>query len=310
MQDSQAEPGHTIFYLAGEDSAADRHNTALLARIARLSTTPVHIEIFYHRPLQLSNWAIETGNVRYTRLRSASEFALAERIAAARTQSVLYFNFMLLVHAEDIWLLLGHTSREPYALALPGNTLASRGEGTWSFALRSARFDLSRYTGSHSEPAIIAVNRNLLQQKSGRQSSGLLLRKFYADLLSGAESPAPLLLRGRSYAIEARPALWLTTLRNTVFAFNTWRDSQRFPWWFSHRHPLFLVAQLSFYAALLVLPVSATGSHILALFTLGTTLPYFLRGFLRAMAASLRNGRHTPVFLRRTAARMLLYLIG
>lgn len=307
---SHAEPGHTIFYLAGEDTAADRHNTALLARIARRSTTPVQVEIFHHRPLQLSNWARETGNLRYTRLRSASDFVLAERIVAARTDSVLYFSFRIFAHAEDLWLLLGHSRREPYALALPGRALRGRNETAWNFALRSARLALARYTGSPGEPAILAVNRTLLRQQTERQATGLLLRKFYADLLNGAETPAPLLLRGRNLAIEARPALWLTTLRQAFFAFSVWRDSHQFPWWFSYRHPLFLVAQLGFYMALLVLPASAQGSLLLLLFSLGTTLPYLCRGLLHEISLWF-NGRRRPVdLLRHTAAKLILYLVG
>lgn len=308
--DSLTGPGHTIFYLAGEDGAADRHNTTLLARIAQRSTTPLHIEIFYHRPLQLNNWAVEAGNVRYTRLRSASEFAIAERIAAAHTESVLFFDFRLLAHPEDIWRLLGHSTREPYALALPGETLRSRGETAWNFALRSARFDLACYTGSPGESAIVAVNRTLLRQKSGRQTNGLLLRKFYADLLGGTETPAPVLLRGRSRTIEARPAKWLTALRNTLIAFRTWRDGHRFPWWFSHRYPLFVVAQLGFYTALLALPVSAKGSLLLLLFTTGTTTRYFFGGLFRALNSSFRTKRRLTAGLQRMAARLLLYLIG
>lgn len=308
--DALTQPGHTIFYLTGEDSAADRHNTTLLARIAQRSTTPLRIEIFYHRPLQLSNWAVEAGNVRYTRLRSASEFVLAERIAAARTESVLFFNYRILAHSEDIWRLLGHSNREPYALALPGKTLRSRQETAWGFALRSARFDLACYTGSPGEPAIVAVNRTLLRRQSGRQTSGLLLRKFYADLLSGTGTPAPLLLRGRSLAVEARPAMWLTTTSNTLIALHIWRDKHYFPWWFSYRHPLFVVAQLSFYTALLVLTVSAKGSLLLLLFTTGTTLRYFCRGFLHTLRKGFRRTTLLSAGLLRLPARLLLYLIG
>lgn len=304
------EPGHTIFYLAGEDTAADRHNAALLARLARRSTTPLYIEIFYHRPLQLSNWALATGDLRYTRLRSTSEFVLAERIAAARTETVLFFNFMIFAHGEDLWRLLGHAAREPFALVLPAGTLYDRGETAWTFALRSARADLARYTGSPEQPAIIAMNRSLLRQNAARPGAGLLLRKFYADLLSGQQSPVPLLLKGRSRMFASTAAAWLPTLRNTVFAYRAWRETRQFPWWFSYRHPLFLVAQLGVYTSLLVLPASLEGSVILLLFSVATTLPYFFSGLWREIGICFSNVRRPAASLRRLAARLVLYLIG
>jgi hypothetical protein len=307
---SHAEPGHTIFYLAGEDTAADRHNIALLGRIVPRSTTSIHVEIFHHRPLQLNNWARERGHLRYVRLRSDSEFVLAERIVAARTDSVLYLSFRTFAHADDLWQLLAYSARTPYTLALPGHTLRNRMETGWNFALRSARLDLARYTGSPDEPAMVAIHKTLLQQKTARRVTGLLLRKFYADVLNGADAPRPLLLQGRSRQIEARKVLWLTTLRHTLFALRIWRDNRQFPWWFSYRHPLFVVAQMGFYTFLLLLPLSPGQSLILLAFTLSLTLPYFLRNMLSDILSTLRRPRHSCLVLAKLAARFLLYLIG
>ncbi len=304
------EPGHTIYYLAGEDSAADRHNIALLARIARRSTTPLGVEIFYHRPLKLSNWTLKTGSLRYVRLRSASEFVLAERIAGVRTEAIIFLSHRIFAHSEDIWRLLGYAAREPFAMLQPCGVLPDRGDKAWTFALQSARFDLARYTGSPDQPAIIALNLRLLGQHSGRRSTSFLLRKFYADLISGKGSRAPLMLTGRSRALAPTAATWLPTLRNTISAYRTWRTARQFPWWFSYRHPLFIVAQLGAYASLLILPVSIRGSFILLLFVVGTTLPYFLSGLQLCARTAFRNWRRTPALLRRMGARLVLYLIG
>ena len=304
------ESGHTIFYLAGEDTPADRHNVALLARLARRSTTPLSVEIFYHRPLQLSNWAEATGSLRYRRLRSGSEFVLAERLATARTECVLFFSFSVFAHSEDLWRLLGHAVREPFTLVLPSGVLADRGEPRWTFALRSARTDLARYTGSPDQPAIMAINRRLLGKYPTGQRTGLLLRKFYADLLRGQQSPAPLLLTGRSRVFAARGSAWLSTLRNTVFAYRAWRANRQFPWWFSYRHPLFLVAQLGFYLSILVLPASMRGSLLLLLFSVATTTPYCFGGLSREIRTLFSNVRRPAAFLRCMGARLILYLIG
>lgn len=310
--DSRADPGHTIFYLAGEDTAADRHNIPLLARIAARCSTPLRVEVFYHRPLKLSNWALEAGSVRYTRLRSASDFVLAERIAASGTECVIFFNWMVLAHAEDLWRLLGHTAREPYVLALPGNTVGGSHETAWQLALRSARFDLARYTGSARQPVLTALNKTLLNEKSVREPKGLLLRKFYADLLDGTtvRKPIPRLLKGRSLEAAAPSPGWLATFTSTLLAWQIWREVKSFPWWFSYRHPLFLVAQLSFYMALLVLPVSAKGCLLLILFSFGITLRYASGGALRAMRSAIRSARRIRATLLRAAARVLLYIIG
>jgi hypothetical protein len=307
---SHAESGHTILYLAGEDTAADRHNIALLERLVPRSTNRIHAEILYQRPLQLSSFASESGHLRYVRLRSDSEFVLAERIVAARTDSVLYFSFRTFAHADDLWQLLAYSARTPYTLALPDSALRNRNESSWSFALRSARLHLARYTGSPDESAMVAMNKMLLQQQTARRASGLLLRKFYADLIHTIEAPRPLLLKGRSRQIEARKPLWLKTLRHTLMAYRIWRDSRQFPWWFSYRHPLFVVAQMGFYAFLLLLPLSPRQSLILLAFSLSLSLPYFLRNMLSDIVSTLHRPRDACLVIFKLAARFLLYLIG
>ncbi|HMY10772.1 MAG TPA: hypothetical protein PKC74_04070, partial [Turneriella sp.] len=75
-------------------------------------------------------------------------------------------------------------------------------------------------------------------------------------------------------------------------------------------HPLFLVAQLGVYTSLLVLPASLEGSVILLLFSVATTLPYFLSGLWREIGIWFSNVRRPAASLRRLAARLVLYLIG
>lgn len=308
--ESAGGPDHTLFYLAGEDTAADRHNIALLARVARRSTTPLHVEIFYHRPLQLSNWALDTGNLRYSRLRSASDFVLAERIAAARSTSVLFLDYRVLAHADDLWSLLGYTPRCAFVIVQPQRTQRRRSETGFAFALRSARHDLARYAPGPREPRLVGVNKALLARQTPGQPAGLLQRKLYADLMSGAQGGEPLALAGRSRVFESQPPLWLAMLRNNLFALRVWHSTWHFPWWFSYRHPLFLVAQLGFYFALLVLPVSPRGFLLLSLFVPAITLPYFFGGFVRALPACFTRVERAFFFLQRVAARVLLYLIG
>jgi hypothetical protein len=304
------QPGHTIFYLASEDTVADRHNIALLARIAARSTTPLNVEIFYDRPLKLGNWAEATGSLRYRRLRSTADFVLAERIAGANTECVLFFNFLVFAHSEDLWRLLGHVQREPFTLLLPGKILPQRGMNAWRTALLAARLDLLHYADSPNRPAILALNRRLLHKSTQQPEKGLLRRKFYADILSGQSLIQPLRLHGRSRVVAMPDAQWLTTGKNTVRAWRTWRSHRRFPWWFTYRHPLFVVSQLSFYIALLVLLATFRGSVILFLFAIGLTLPYFCRGFLHGVRTWFRNVRRLAALLPLMGARLVLYLIG
>lgn len=282
----------------------------LLARLTERATYRIAVEILYtgaRKPTMPAK-----NNMRLSRLNSATDFALAARILGAATECVLLFDARILAHPHDIWQLLGFAERHALVCLYPRNSVGVEHESAWHFALRAARFDLAQFVGASptNQPAMFAFNLPLLQKNMGRGGQGFLAQKYYADLLRGEHTISPLLLRGKSRDANRKPLPWLALWRNTVSAYKIWRDQGLFPYWFSYKSPLFLVAQAAFYLALLVVPLSLRGSLLLASFAVALTLPFYLHGAIALWRTIIYNRRAFPAILLRVLARTLLYLIG
>lgn len=249
------------------------------------------------------------------RLNSASHFSLASRILEAKTECVLFFDARILAHPHDLWRLMGFSERHAISYLYPQNVVRTEHEGRWHFALRAARFDLWQFVGAppNIKPAIIALNLPLVDKamhRAGRSGHGLLAQKYGADLLRGYHAHIPLLLYGKSRDVTNNSPPWLALSRCTVTASKIWRQEGLFPYWFSYKNPLFLVAQMAFYLALLVTPLTMRGTLLFAGFALALSLPFYLRGFGTFMRNIVHNRTALPAALMRLAARTLLYLIG
>lgn len=249
------------------------------------------------------------------RLNSASHFALAARILEAKTECVLFFDARIFAHAHDLWQLMGFSERHAISYLYPQNLARTEYEGRWHFALRAACFDLWQFVGAPPDikAAIVALNLPLLDKamgREGRSGHGLLAQKYGADLLRGYHAHVPLLLYGKSRDVTNSSPPWLALLRNTVAASKIWRQEGFFPYWFSYKNPLFLVAQMAFYLALLVTPLTVRGALLFTGFALALSLPFYLRGFSTFMRNIIRNRGALSAALMRFAARTLLYLIG
>jgi len=255
--------GLVIFYRASAvfdpASRIDRHNIRLLKRVVQKSTTAISLEILYHEPLRLSDWAEPLHNVRYVRLRSGEDYPLAERIANTDAAAVVFFDTSLLLHHDDVWFLLGRRMRSPFSALAPRRALRRPGERSWSFYLREARCSLTHYLYPQSIFAAraFAIQKPLLLSHFVIKAGSFHERVAWLDIVKAQDRVAPSVHRARSADTSAPERLMLLeTLHHTVTALATWRASKKFPYWFNGRSFLFHIAQLAIYFGALVAMVS------------------------------------------------------
>lgn len=296
--------GHVILYRAGDDTRTDRANISLLKRVVQKSTTPVFLEIYYHTPAQLLSWSEPRERVRYIRLRSGEKLPVAERIAAAAAKSVLVLNNSALLAAGDIWHLLGHSTRQSLVILNAGRVLKNSGESLPHFFLREAftRRKSYLYPQGYFIPENHAINPGLFceERKISRQSFHEKLA--FAGLSEDLAAQRPFVLPGRSYALRGvGDTRLMNTAAETVRAIKSWQETKKFPWWFSPRHFLFHVAQISAYLGALAALVSIPGGLILIAFAILITPRFFFAGL------SLSQPWLWPL---RLVPRLVVYFFG
>lgn len=296
--------GHLIIYRAGKDSRVDRANIALLRRIVRKSTTPVQLEVFYHSSLKLAAWSEPQERVRYIRMRNGSSIPVAERTARSDAISVLVLSDSLLLSAGDIWQLLGHSVRESLVVLTTNRILKDQQESFLLFFLRDAfmRLNLWLYPQGYFIGENLAVTPALFREQRGISGESFHETVALAGLTGDLAAFPPLTLPGRSYAVGGRGKIrLLKTAGETAMALVTWRRNKKFPWWFSSRHLLFHVAQVSAYLGALVAMVSLPAGMVLLGFALVITPQFSLTGY------GLRRPWLWPA---RLASRLAVYFLG
>jgi hypothetical protein len=296
---------HTLLYRAANDSRIDRWNIALLKRIIRKSTTPASLEVYYHEPAKLLDWAEPHEGVRYIRLRSGEHFPFAERIAAATTDTVVVFDDSLLLAAADVWRLMGLAERNSIVQLDTTRTHRRPGESTVNFLWRAARMALKNYL--YPQGAVtghaFAIHKKLLNDTQKIRLSSFHEKKNYSDYLQAIVPQKAEIIRGDSFAVnQGTPQPLLGTGAATVSALRTWNAEKKFPDWFSGRFLLFHVAQLAAYYGALVFYISPKASLIVFLFAAAIT-PQFLFKALPLW----RRPHHA---LAQTGMRFLLYFVG
>lgn len=275
-----------------------------MKRVIAKSTTRAALEIYYHEPGKLLNWAEPRENVRYVRLRSGDNFPLAERIAAVSSETVLVFSDSLLLKAADVWHLMGLSERNAVVVLDSFQARRRPGELLWIFFWRKARLTLKNYLyplgtmGNHA----FALNKKLLSAEQGIALQSFQERKKYADFLRAIYPAKPEIMTGVSFATNAAEATTLLgTGAATVEAIRRWNAEKKFPYWFSGRFLIFHVAQLAAYYGALVAFISPKASLIVFLFAALITPAYF---FARL---PWRRPHHA---LAQLGARFLLYFLG
>lgn len=255
--------GLVIFYRASAvydpASRIDRHNIRLLKRVVQKSTTAIALDILYHEPLRLTDWAEPMDSVRYVRLRSGEDYPLAERIAKTDATAIALFDSSLLLHHDDIWLLSGLAMRSSFSALAPRRALRRPGEISWNFYLREARCMLSEYLYPKSifTARAFAIQKSLLLARCTIKLGSFSEKMAWLDLLKIQDNAEVAVYRARSADTSLPKRLTLLeTLRRTRDALAIWRAAKTFPHWFSGRSFLFHTAQLSFYLGALVAMVS------------------------------------------------------
>lgn len=266
----------------------------------RKSTTAASLEIYYHEPVKLLDWAEPHEGVRYVRLRSGEDFPFAERIAAAATDTVLTLGDSLLLNATDVWRLMGLADRNPVVVLDARHAFKRPGESLIAFLWRSARFALRNYLyprGSVNGHAF-AIHKGLM----GKSQQGFREKKSYYDYLQAVSPGEPQIIRGESFEVmQAERMPLLSTGATTVAAVKSWNTEKKFPYWFSGSFLLFHVAQLAVYYGALVCFISPKASLIVFLFAALITPKYFFTHL------PWRRPHHA---LAQLTARFLLYFVG
>jgi hypothetical protein len=296
--------GHVILYRAGDDTRIDRANIALLKRVVQKSTTPVFLEIYYHAPAQLLSWSEPQERVRYIRLRSGEQLPVAERITTSAGKAVLVLNDSVWLAATDIWHLLGHSPRQSLVVLKACRILKNPGESFPHYFLREAFMRLKAYLfpQGYFIPENHAVNPGLFCEERKISRKSFHEKMAFAGLSEDLAAQRPFVLPGRSYALRGvRDTRLMKTAAETVIAIKSWRDSKKFPWWFSPRHFLFHVAQISAYLGALAALVSIPAGLILLAFAILITPRFFFAGL------SLRRPWLWPVC---AVSRVVVYFFG
>lgn len=303
MQAGQSAAQHAILYRSGRDSRVNRANIATLKRVVTKSTTPVSLEIFYHEPLKLLDWAEPHERVRYVKLRSGEDFPIAERMAGQSTDRLLVFDDTLLLSSADVWLLMGLANANAITVLNAVRAVCGEGENLFGLSFRDARLALANYLypqGDFNRHAF-AINRPLLL--SSRAAAGSLSEKLtYRDLLRSLTNLPPNRQTAHSVAVrQGEDYPLLQSGFRTVEAFMHWKKQRQFPWWFSARAPLFHVAQLAAYYGALVSFLSPKSGLIVFLFAILITPQFF---FARL---KWRQWHRLPL---RFCSRFALYFVG
>lgn len=268
-----AEGSLEIWYFAGEDTPADRHNIWVLARVVTKSTVPLHAVIFYDRPLRLSNWAWPQENLRFTRRNTLDIGAQAVELAGSKSATAVLCDYRVLLHPQDLWLLLGYGQRFPLVLFWPQRCVRDKNEPLWRFAWRCAATDFRNYLGAHKpQDVLCSFNHRLLPPFSDRPFSKL---KFYHRLLVGKTTLPAERISCRSKAIAAKDYPWLSGVSDLFLALRLWKKEKRFPFWLTSRHFIFPVAQLAMYVATMALWIDVKAALVFAGFAVFLT-PCFL----------------------------------
>lgn len=274
MQAGPTVTQHAILYRSGRDSRVNRANIATLKRVISKSTTPAILEIYYHEPLKLSDWALPHERVRYVKLRSGEDFPVAERMAQQTTDRLLVFDDALLISAADVWLLMGLAATHAVTVLRTERSVTNEGENLPGACFRGARLALVNYlypAGDFNRHAF-AINRTLLSPQPGSMHEKIT----YHALLRSLSRFRPHHQNARSVAVrQAEEYPLLHAGFRTVEAFTHWKRHKEFPWWFSARAPLFHVAQLAAYYGALVSFISPGSGLIVFLFAILITPQYF-----------------------------------
>ncbi|HRP70066.1 MAG TPA: hypothetical protein PLY93_11085 [Turneriella sp.] len=291
---------HALLYRADvPDSRVDRWNIKLIERIVKKSTTPAIAEIYYYQSTQISSWVVPHENVRFHRLRSGEAFPLAERINQTHADYVLVFDNSTYLSAADIWLLMGLVKMQSVVVVNPTRFAARKNENFWVRQLRHARFALHTYL-KRPTPAMgifFAVDKTKM-----RQTTNFLQKITYADFIRATYKNAPQQIQGQSRsAAKGTQHDFLETVASTVEALQIWKRDKSFPYWFSHRFLLFIVAQLAVYIGVLAFYIAPLYSLPFFLFAIFITPQFFFAHF------SWRSPCHALV---QGCTRLLLYLIG
>lgn len=296
--------GHVILYSTGGDSRVDRANIALLKRVVQKSTTPVFLEIFYHAPLKLGAWSEPQERVRYIRLRSGERLPVAGRITESAATSILVLNDSILLAAADVWELLGHSARESLVVLTTRRIRRSQREFFLHLFMRDAFLRLRAwlYPQGYFVPENFAVNPALFCAQRGISRDSFHEKIAMAGLTEDLGAQPPRVLTGRSFAVRgAHRTRLLQAAMETALAITVWNKTRKFPWWFSSRHLLFHVAQLSAYLGALAVMVSVSAGLILVAFAVIITPRFSLTGY------RLRRPWLWPVQL---ASRVVAYFLG
>lgn len=291
-------------YRAGDDSTVDRANITLLKRVVKKSTTPVELEICYHAPLQLGAWSEPQDSVRYTRLRSDEKIPLAEKIAASDGRPVLVFDDSILIAFADVWLLMGYSARESLVVLSAKRIRKSRSESFFQFLLRKSLFHLAAYLYPQGKfnPDIYAIHAGRFCAERGISRQGFQEKLAFAGMTGHLGALKPFVVAGRSFSVRGEGKLrLLNTLSESTRALTEWKRLKIFPWWFSSRHLLFHVAQISAYTGALTTMVSITGGLILLAFALLVTPQFSLTGY---------GFRRPWLWPAQLVSRLIVYFLG
>ena len=286
-----------LVYRTGGVFSIDQRNIALLTRIVAKATNRVSAEIFYHLPARLSDWTQPANGVRFTRLQNAGEWPLADFIARQANATILIFDATLLIAAQDVWQLIGYAQQHERVLLMPRRTARAPFESITGFALREARLQLQRTIWQRVTDATAMSLRS-----SPASTRSVRLQISYAELLKNFAEADVFAFYGNSRAVSARrsPA-WLATAERSIAAVRHWRNSGAFAASYSQKTPLFHVAQLAVYIAVLLALASPLAGLTVFAFAIAITPVYFF-GKLHWLS---------PVqTLRRIAARICLYFVG
>lgn len=234
MQAGPTVTQHAILYRSGRDSRVNRANIATLKRIVSKSTTPASLEIYYHEPLKLLDWAEPHERVRYVKLRSGEDFPVAERMSQQATDRLLIFDDTLLISAADVWLLMGLSTTNAVSALRLKRSVTGEGETALGMCFREARLCLVNYLypQGDSNHHAFAINKNLLLTQPGSLGEKLtyhaLLRSLSAFQPKAQAAHSVAVRHGEEYPL-------LNAGARTVEAFLHWKQHKIFPWWFSPR---------------------------------------------------------------------------
>ncbi|MBV6494175.1 MAG: hypothetical protein LDLANPLL_02201 [Turneriella sp.] len=291
---------HALLYRAEEpDSRVDRWNIKLIQRVVEKSTTPVVAEIYYHQSTQPSSWVTPNENIRFYRLRSGEAIPLAERIQRVDAEYVLVFDGLMYLCASDIWLLMGLVKAHNTVALTPARFGPLPNENFFIRSVRQAYFALYTYLGRPTPSLGVAFALDKLTQE---KQSNFIQKVEYADFVRAIYKNTPQQIRGqsRTTAHETRRS-YLQCALLTVEAFKVWNRNKIFPYWFSYRFLLFLVAQLAVYIGVLTLYIAPFSSLPLFLFAILITPQFFF---------SHLSWRFPHRALVQVLTRLLLYLVG